>query len=367
MAGDMKIKSILVNYRMTGVGNMILFTPVLDNLRLNFPEAKITVLVLGNPAKDIIENWEIIDELLEFPLRPGLKAWGRLLLRLRKQRFDLAITCVASWQYSLLFFLSGITFRVGHEVAGEKISGKLMTHQIRILKDRHEAEYNLDLLRALGLSIRSKELFFGITKSDNDFAATFFQENGITENDLVVGMQPGSYLGYFRRWGEENFSTLADMLSGSLGAKIILLGSREEIELGEIIRRTATSRLIDSIGKTTLRQAGALIKKCRIVVSNDSGLMHVAVAIGVPTVGIFGPTDFVRSGQFGDGHHIIVYKDLDCRRCYRDDISFPEKCPFNIRCLKMIKPEEVFKLIEDFFKNPGSPKEKTGFAGSNFS
>jgi heptosyltransferase-2 len=159
-------------------------------------------------------------------------------------------------------------------------------------------------------------------------------------NEAIIGIAPGATYGPAKRWLPERFAAVADKLSESFPMQGILLGSKADWETAEEVRKAARTKLINLAGKTNLQEAIYLISQCRLFLSNDSGLMHIAGALNIPTVAIFGSTNPITTSPAGNSF-TIVRKDVSCSPCMK------ETCPTDFRCMKLISVENVFAAAQN--------------------
>ena len=334
-----RLKNILI-IMMGGIGNMIFLTPALKALRRSLPSSSFCFLLGPYGAEKAIEGSGLIDKkiVIEPERNKGLSGYGKLIRELRKERFTLSITSTGTnpVKSGLLCFLSGIKFR-----SGENVGGKGFFYNLRIPfdKDRHEVESNIQLVQSLGIEVKDRSLFVQRSEEDRNFAGDLFTQHSL-KGKSVIGIHPGSgvHQAGFKRWPKERFSRLADQLIGDLEAEVILFGGADEVELADEIKKMMRSEPIVMSGKTSLAQTAALIEKCRLFISNDSGLLHVASAVNTPVIGIFGPTNPKRTGLYSDSS-AVIRKELGCSPCYQGK---PVRCS-HLECLNLITVAEVFE------------------------
>jgi len=237
---------------------------------------------------------------------------------------------------------------------GLDYKGRMPFSTLRIPFDgfekKHVVHYYLDILTSLGLEIKSTELKLNVAESDLRWADDFLSQNGYNGQDTLIGIIPGAGESWgpqarFRRWDAGNYAKLVDKLIENTGLKFILMGAKAEEALCRELAETGTGALIESQGKTTIGQLAALIKKCHLVLLNDGGPLHVAVALKTRTVSIFGPVDETVYGPFGlPEEHVVVKKDLMCQPCYR---RFRMTDCEHVSCLTQLSVDEVYqKVIE---------------------
>ena len=324
----MENKRILV-IMLGGIGNMIMLSPCLKALRENFKNAYVGLLLQPDGAKELIKKSKFYDEII---LRGSMI---KTILKLRKKKFDTVIVSTGTEpiKAGFLSLVIGAKYRIG-----EDINKKGLFYNIKVPFNGkiNEVEGNIKIFEKLGIEVKNKELYVGIEKEDEIFTEKFFRENNLKE---VVGIHPGSgYLQEFKRWPITKFAELSNRITKKFGFKVIVFGADFERKLGDELERTMEEKPINLIGKTTLGQAAAIIKRCKVFVSNDSGLMHIAAAVKTPIVAIFGPTDPERYGPNCE-KKVIIKSRLRCSPCYRKG---KVKCK-NYLCMKKIEVNEVFE------------------------
>jgi lipopolysaccharide heptosyltransferase II len=200
----------------------------------------------------------------------------------------------------------------------------------------HKVEYFLNIARGFGINVRENSYEFFVRDEDRQSVKNFLAKNGVTDKDRLVVLCPGGNWDP-KRWPKENFAKLADMLSGKLNAKIVLSGAKKDAPLVEGARSMMKTAPVISCGKTTLKELGALLERADLVVANDSGPMHLAVAMKSDVIALFGPTSPKLTGPYGKGKYKVLWKTKDCEvPCY--DVA----CVDN-RCMKLITVEDVFE------------------------
>jgi len=336
-------KKILI-IMMGGIGNMIFLTPALKALRKAFPSSEMVFLLGPYGAEKVIENSPLFNKkfIIKSKTYQGISGKIKLIRQLRKEHIDLSFTSTGSnpLKSGLLCLLSGIKYRLGENIKGRGIFYNL---KIPFNPISHEVEGNIRLVEKLGIEVPERTLSIHYSKDDDLYAKRFFTEHGLNRT-IVVGFHPGSgiHQAEFRRWPAENFALLADKIIDEFKTTILLFGGLEEFELSEKIKSQMRNKPLVLTGTTTLAQTAALIKKCRLFLSNDSGLQHVACAVDTPTVSIWGPTNPQRTGPYSDSS-IVVRKDLLCSPCYKGKAV---QCD-HLDCFRLISVEEVFIQIEE--------------------
>jgi heptosyltransferase-2 len=210
----------------------------------------------------------------------------------------------------------------------------------------HQASYYLQLLFRAGVIDQPqpvREIRLYVTDPELHWAAKKLDTLGLNGPRFLIGLNPGAAFGPAKRWLPERFAALADRLMGALNADVLIFGSSEERPLAEEIAGAMKHTPTVLAGGTSLRQLLALMAQCRLIVTNDSGPMHLAAALGVPLVAIFGSTDERATGPVG-ARIRIVSRRVDCSPCGL------RECPIDFRCMRGISVEEVFEATLDLVK-----------------
>jgi len=324
------------------VGDTVLITPALRALKEMFPHAQISVL--ANPwVQALLANHPAIDRMVTIDKGKGaarsIKELARLVSHLRTIRFDLAVLFQNAFEAAFLASMGGVRYRIGYNTDGRKF---LLSHAVfrdeRILQ-LHQVHYYLGLIEAMGWQGEHGKPSLFVNERDVESASQMLLSYGITNDQPVVGFNPGATYGSAKRWPEERFATIGDWAADRWNAKVMLFGSAAERGIGVKISQLMHHNPVNLCGLTTLGLAMALIKQCNFFLTNDSGLMHIAAAFQVPLVAIFGPTNPVTTGPMSE-KAIIVRHDFDCSPCLK------ETCPSDHRCMLSIEPDEVWEEME---------------------
>ncbi|GAB4346918.1 MAG: lipopolysaccharide heptosyltransferase II [Desulfobulbaceae bacterium] len=332
------IRKILV--RSTNwIGDAVMTTPAVRTIRENFPEAKITLLALPWVA-DVFSASPRVDRIHTYDRNgrhKGLRGKIRLAGELREERFEAAILLQNAFEAAFITALARIPVRAGYTTDGR---GLLLTHGVRRpsgIKARHQVHYYQEMLRGLGLTPGPDELELPLADEDVLWAASELQQYTAGIKVPVVGLNPGAAYGPAKRWPAEKFADLAARLCRETESLVLVFGTEADRGAADLISEQVNNRLrvVDLTGRTSLGQALAMISLCSVFVTNDSGLMHVAAALRVPTVAIFGSTDHVATGPFSD-RASIVRVDLECSPCL--ETHCPKK---HFRCMEEISVKAV--------------------------
>src|SRR4030067_2066103 len=336
---DRKIKKILI--RCTNwIGDAVLTMPALAAVRQKFPDAEISILVKPWVA-GLFENSPDIDRIIIYDDKKYSRLCGKrkLVSDLKKHKFDMAILFQNAFEAAFLSFLAGIPVRYGYNTDGR---GMLLTHKIKPSDEtlkKHQVWYYLDLLKPMGITIEEPELSLKIENKNKTAASNVLKKNRIKKDELIIGINTGASYGPAKRWLPDRYAKLAEMLIERYNARIILFGSKDDKEVANEIASLSSHKLINLAGKTSLSEATATIERCRLFITNDSGLMHIAAALNVPVIAIFGSTSPERTGPYGKGHHII-YKNVECSPCLK------RECPTDFKCMELISVDEVYSRAE---------------------
>ncbi|GAC1643866.1 MAG: glycosyltransferase family 9 protein [Ktedonobacteraceae bacterium] len=338
--------------KLAGIGDLLLATPALQALRDWYPQAKIDLLVTPDSA-GLLNGWSIIDEIIvlnkylfDYPgqmLRhpSNLQQLTPLFQQLQHNRYDAVLLMhhltlpFGRLKYQVLLFATGAKWRVGLD------NGHGWFLNVKVKDDGfgelHEADYNLAIAEAVGVTIRNRHLFVPLSDEERRKAWRLVYENtSVSETaQPIIAMHPGSG-GYSiaRRWAPERFAQLADTLFHDVGGQLLLVGGPEEDLLHQnIIGMMQSAMPVRSLaGKGNIKVATAILELADLFIGNDAGLMHLAVAVNTPTVAIFGLTNHKAWGPYTGDHNskraTVVRLDLPCMPCfYRDHtLGTPEGC-----------------------------------------
>ncbi len=342
-----EIKSIVI-FSMQGIGNSLLATPLIREVKLNFKDAKLSAIA-AKQGLEVLKGNPYIDELLVFPYKGSFFGKIKFILSLRKKKYDVGLIPFVSNNLVMLSiaFLAGIKTRVSHtyKLGAFNQCSFLISIPIAVKEKKHDIERNLELAKSLGINKNfDKEMQIFIPKELDKKAEQFLKSKGINKNDFLVGVHAGSAQP-IKRWPAENFARVMDSLSGKYKAKILFFVGPGEEEIKKILNASKSMPIV--VEGKGLKEAASLIKKCRLFISNDSGLMHMSVAVNTPTIAIFGPSEVDRAHPLGS-RHITLCKYLECSPCYRTNAV---KCPKGtLDCMFGISVEDVLKAVDKITK-----------------
>lgn len=336
-------KRILV-INVNWIGDVLLTTPTMRAIRERFPNAYISCLVV-DWCKDILADNPHIDGLISYEKKGKHRSvLGKisLLRQIRKKHFDTVFVLHRSRTRALLAYLSGAKYRIGYNT---KKRGCLLTAKIEPSRKKlHKLDYFLGILEPLSLDINKldKELVLSVNTEDERFIFELLKTYNIDKKDFLVGLNPGANWSP-KCWTVSGFAELADKLINKYNAKIVITGNKKDRILAKEIANKMQNEPLIMAGKTTLCQLAALIKRCNLFISADSGPMHMAAAIKTPLIALFGPTSSQETGPIGSGRYKIIQKKVDCQPCK------VIKCKNNL-CMKSITPADVLKETELLYK-----------------
>ena len=373
-----RVERILV-FAYHGLGNFILYTPAIKLLRKRFPNARIDLQV-GNSARceEVLEGSELFDNVCRLPYSAGLSAWIRRAIEIRSIKYDLTINEFHShsWILSLLVIAGDAPHRAGHVTSpgwSERFSHYGFTFNIGVMmkEEQHEIDRYLDLMAAVGAEASRQEdrkTFIHLNEEDREFAASFFKTARLRSNYLI-GLQPGTSPNMrWKQWPIERYRELIEnLLDQATPAHLVVFGSPGEVEMIGSLVKGLEEKVTIAAGRTTIKQVAALIEACDLLVCNDSGLMHVAAAVGTRVAAIYGPTDLARTRPPGEGHRIIRH-ELPCSPCFRLEGDDKVQSCTHHDCLMTITPKEVYETVNSAVSTVrrvrvGSPSVSQGSIG----
>ncbi len=323
-----KIRRILV-ITLSNIGDVIVTTPVISLLRERFPHAHLSVLV-GPKAKDLFLGCRTVNQVFLYEKRGSWLEKLKQVARLRQEKFDL----VVDLKNTAIPFLIGAKYRT--RIGLERL--------FRRMRDQHLAR--LRFLFPISFQERNEFDFF--SPEDLKSASLKFEMRAhrkIPERLIIVA--PGAR-GYLKRWPASRFGKLCSYWIEKKAA-VVLVGSEDESELGGEIQRAAKNQAVNLIGRLSLRELAALVSKAALVVVNDSATLHLAVELGRPVVGIFGPTDETKCGRFDAQFRVVRTRNLECAPCLEAHCLLEQRI-----CLDDLKSETVIAASEEILSGSSS-------------
>jgi len=331
-----QVMSRFLVVRTDRIGDVLLSTLVLEALRLKYPEAHIAMLV-SKGSKEVVDGNPFLNEVL---VDEGEKA-SKLAKRLKAKRFDTAVVLHPTPRLAWALSRAKILIRVGTGYRGYSFLFTKRVYEHRKTAERHELEYNLSLAEALGAKLENPEPKIYLSSQDRDWAKKRLAQAGVREGEKLVGIHPGSG-GTARDWKPERFGELGERIQRELGAKVVVTGVKGERMLAEAVASKMSQSPVIIIGETSLKQLTAILEKESVFVSNSTGPMHLAAAVGTRVVAMFPPIRACsprRWGPWGKGHKAILPKVPECKKCIET------KCQY-CDCMDKISVDEVFTAVK---------------------
>lgn len=360
----------IIVLRLDEIGDVTMTSAFLRELRRNVPGARITLMVKPT-LRNLVERCPHVNEVLtvdesaganppEWRRRGRAVRWARA--HLAPRRFDLAI--LPRWdadyhQATFLAYASGARCRVGYSEAVTAHKRRvnrgydtLLTHALLDATVKHEVERTLDLIRFLDGTVEEDRLELWLGPEDDADAEAVFRDHPVGAGEPVVGLAPAGGNSPLKQWPTRHFVELGRRIHRAGSGRILVVGGQGEEALGTEIERALGPPAINMIGKTTLRQMAALLKRCHLIVGNDAGPMHVAAAVGVPVVALFGSSCPHRFGPWGNGHRVLG-RALPCSPCFHPDhLDRCVRCIFDRPyCIQDIPVEQVHRAVEDILQH----------------
>jgi heptosyltransferase-2 len=329
------------------LGDAVMTTPALAALRAARPGSRITLLAKPLVA-ELFRGHPDVDEVMVYDRdgsHGGISGRLRIASVLRARRFDSAILLQNAFDAALLAFLARIPDRAGYPTDGRRL---LLTRPVPLTPEimaSHEVEYYLSLLAALGVPRpQSPGLRLHVTGDERNAMSARLSSLGLTPGAPILGINPGATFGAAKRWFPERFAAVADALAEAWGASVVLLGSAKEAPLSDAIEAAMKKKPAKLTGKTTVREMMALLGACAFLVTNDSGPMHVAAALGTPLTAIFGPTEWRRTSPWTKRARLVRAEGIACAPCKRREC---DRAPI---CMLGVTPQMVIDASLDLYR-----------------
>lgn len=323
------------------IGDSILAVPAIESISRNYSDAQVWVLT-KEWVKDLFDSYSFIKGVIPLSeTNKNLKNLNESAQRIKKLNFDLGVLLTNSFVSAFLFYLAKIPQRWGYSRDGR---GILLTKSISLKKEEsssHQVNTYLDLICGLGLKTNPPQLSLPLTQEEKQKARETLLSLNIDLELPLIFLHPGASYGPAKRWPVRKYAALATLLQEKKKANILLIGASEDSGLAESITSSMAKKPVNLAGKTSLRLLAGLISHANLFITNDSGPMHMANAMKIPVIAIFGPTDPKTTGPFQEPATVIK-KEPACWPCrYRT-------CPFDHRCMITILPDEVFQACQHY-------------------
>lgn len=321
------------------IGDLVMATPILTDLRTAFPQARITAMCQSKLAS-LLKHDSDIDQLFAFT-RPN--GWispienRDVIWRLREGKYDTGLLLTNSFSSAWWFWRGRIEHRIGFVADGRRF---LLTDPVQIPDDfetQHLVDSYKELLEPLGIK-RSKTVP-RIHLLDEEIASVrdLLRTHDVPDGARLIGINPGAAYGSAKCWLPERFRAVIERLLDDPKNIILCFGDPVTAPLVKEICTGLPGRVVNLAGVTSLRQLVALLSLCDLLLTNDSGPMHIASAVGTPLVALFGSTSDVKTGPYLGGE--VIHKHVSCSPCYK------RVCPIDFRCMKQIEVDEVYERL----------------------
>lgn len=329
------------------IGDVVMATPFLKGLRHHFPEAHIT-LFMRPYLRSVLEGAPWFDEIV--PMRDkGILGPFQLGRKIRKMDFDGVFLLLHSWRGILTFWMARVPERIGYGFGGK---GFFLTHTAAVKAEEWEGHlrpipmdlYYLRILEAYGKPYGDRKLELPLSEESELYAEKYFNTLGIEEDDLVIGLNPGAAYGASKLWPPEHFARLGDLLVEKHNARVLILCGPGEEGIAASIQEKMEQRCYSTHEKIIpLHRLGAVVKRCSLMVSTDSGPRHFATAFDVPLLVLVGP---IHPGYtiLDQDSLVMVQEKVECAPCHK------KLCPIDHRCMVRLTPEKVLREVDDLLK-----------------
>lgn len=322
------------------IGDSVLSLPCLESLSKNFPTAQIWISA-KEWVKDLFISCDFIEGVIPLPDQNDFIGLRNSAKKIKGFHFDIGLLLPNSFSSALVFYLAKIPQRWGYQSDGR---GLLLTKGVALKNQDnfiHQVHYYLDLIKGLGFQTNPPEINLPISEEEKKKAKECLQALNVDFKKPLIVFNPGAAYGPSKRWPAQKYAELALLFQERKEAIVLIIGSSDEVDVAEFISSLLTKKPLNLAGKTNLRLLAGLISYASLYVSNDSGTMHIANALKIPVVALFGPTVPRQTGPFQQPATVIK-KEVPCGPCnYRE-------CPFDHRCMTKIYPEEVYEAGQKF-------------------
>jgi len=319
---------------------VIFSSPIFKALKEKYPKAQISCLAVPR-VREVLESIPFIDEIIVYDERGQHRnplAKLKLIFQLRRKRFDVAFLLHRSLTRALLVYFAGIPQRVGYD---EKNRGKFLTHEVEFPDEQvHRSDHYLNVIESFGIPVNDRQCQLSVSKKAQEDVEEILKSKNISKSDYLIVINPGGNWD-LKRWPTEKFTRLISNLLETPNTKIVISGAHKDVPLIKGMNGMTRHNIVDLAGQTDLKQLMALMSRANVVVSADSGPLHLANGVGSDVIGIYGPTRPEITGPRGSGRAFILQHNVGCNQepCYY------LQCPDNI-CMKSITGNDVHEIIK---------------------
>lgn len=321
------------------IGDVLLSTPVISNLKEYNNGAAIDFLC-ERFSSDVVRGNRNVREVIVFDKKKDSTV--SIISSVRSKKYDAVIDLFCNPRTALITYFSGAKYRIGFPFRGRRYA-----YNIKVTPrggEVHNVDFNLDVLRHFNIPVTDSNPVFPLTDESERFADQWFEEQNF-QDQVIVGINASGGW-YTKKWRADSFAALADRIYDAHGWNIVFFWGPGEMDEVRGIQSRMKNRS-SLVPKSSLKEMGALLKRCQYLVSNDSGPMHIAASLGVPTLGIFGPTNPHLQGPFGSKSVWVRHEELDCLVCNLTE------CPIGNICMTDLSVHSVYDaFLRLVTKNP---------------
>ncbi len=349
------MKEILI-INLTRMGDLLQTTPLMAGLKSRYPESRLTLLV-NSAFTEVCRGIPYIDDLIDFDMKGYLlrllegrhslienyKMLDTLVNTINQTEYDLAVNVTHSSISAVLVSLIRAKEIRGFTVSAEGhrvIKHPWVRYFFNVIPNRHYNPFHIvDMYLKIGdVKPVTRGLIYHVSKEDQVKAEHILNNEGVCESDMLIGFHLGASKDD-KTWPVSSYAQLADMIHRKFGADILLFGTDGEAALAEEFERCTQTRTVNLVGKTGMGELAAVLGKCRLFISNDTGPLHVATSAGTKVINIsVANVHFMETGPYGDGHYVIQ-ADLPCSPC-----GFDVQCNDRV-CTSLVTPQKVFEVV----------------------
>ena len=330
-ARDLKLFRILIRSS-NWLGDAVMSVPAVRAIKNGRPDVHVTIAAPGK----IAAMWKLIPEVDAIIPLPDTSLLSVVRLLRQQMPFDVAILFPNSLRVALETWLSGIPQRVGYHGHWRSwLLNQIVRKPRKPGPPEHHSLRFLRIARECGAEMSNTEL---PKQSQTSNLQPSHSYGLASKPQMILGLCPGAEYGPAKRWLPERFAEAAAKITAESSAQWVLFGTKNDAAIGEEIAAAIGDHCVNRIGQTTLQQLIDELRQCRLLLTNDTGTMHLAALLGVPLVAVFGSTEPLLTGPLGDGH-VILRHHVECSPC------FLRKCPIDFRCMKAISADEVANAV----------------------
>ncbi len=341
-----------------GIGDVLFTTPVVESLKKAVPESDISYWCNQRVADILRDNPAVkrvfalsrgdLKKVFQESKAEGMRRLFSLYSVIKKGKFAICLDFSLDHRYSLLAKLAGIKKRIGFNY---KKRGRFLTHKIAIggYSGKHMIEHYLGLLAFLDIKPSVKQMALNVNADSRIKVKQIFSRLGIRDDKNIIGIAPGAGASWgkdaaFKHWPAAKYAQLADRLIEELKAQVVILGDATERAITDKLLDCMHNHPFDLCSRTSLSELTAAIDRLSLLITNDGGPLHMAVARGIKSVSIFGPVDESVYGPYPpSGKHLILKSDISCRPCYNNFRLNP--CEAQRRCIEGLEVNTVFEAV----------------------